>query len=35
VDRVKPPDTSWEWHRERLRQLITAIVSSAEYNVLR
>ncbi|OYW72535.1 MAG: hypothetical protein B7Z37_24490, partial [Verrucomicrobia bacterium 12-59-8] len=35
VDRVKPPGTSWEWHRERLRQLITAIVSSAEFNVLR
>ncbi|MBB5032000.1 DUF1800 domain-containing protein [Prosthecobacter vanneervenii] len=35
VDRVKPPDTSWQWHRERLRQLITSIVSSAEYNVMR
>lgn len=35
VDRVKPPDASWQWHRERLRQLITAIVSSAEFNVLR
>lgn len=35
VDRIKPPNTSWQWHRERLRQLITAIVSSAEFNVLR
>ncbi len=35
VDRVKPPDTSWQWHRELLRQLITSIVSSAEYNVMR
>ncbi|WP_395748212.1 DUF1800 family protein [Prosthecobacter sp.] len=35
VDRVKPPDASWQWHRERLRQLITSIVSSAEFNVLR
>ena len=35
VDRIKPPDTSWQWHRERLRQLITAIVTSAEFNVMR
>ncbi|MDB6006211.1 MAG: hypothetical protein JWR15_3198, partial [Prosthecobacter sp.] len=35
IDRVKPPDASWKWHRERLRQLIGAIVSSAEFNVLR
>lgn len=35
VDRIKPPDYSWQWHRERLRQLINAIVTSAEYNVLR
>lgn len=35
IDRVKPPYTSWEWHRERLRQLISAIVASAEFNVLR
>ncbi len=35
VDRIKPPNASWQWHRERLRQLITAIVSSAEFNVLR
>lgn len=35
IDRVKPPNTSWEWHRERLRLLITLIVTSAEFNVLR
>lgn len=35
VDRIKPPDTSWQWHRERLRQLITAIITSAEFNVMR
>ena len=35
VDRIKPPETSWQWHRERLRQLITAIVTSAEFNVMR
>ena len=35
VDRIKPADYSWEWHRERLRQLINAIVTSAEFNVLR
>ncbi len=35
VDRVKPPNTSWKWHRERLRQLITHLVTSAEFNVLR
>ncbi len=35
VDRVKPPNTTWQWHRERLRQLINAIVASAEFNVLR
>ncbi len=35
VDRVKPPDASWKWHRERLRLLITLIVTSAEFNVLR
>ncbi|CAN5868250.1 hypothetical protein BH11VER1_BH11VER1_37020 [soil metagenome] len=35
IDRVKPPDQSWEWHRQRLRLLITLIVTSAEFNVLR
>ena len=35
VDRIKPPDYNWHWHRERLRQLITAIVTSAEFNVMR
>lgn len=35
VDRVKPPDASWQWHRERLRLLITLIVTSAEFNVMR
>jgi uncharacterized protein (DUF1800 family) len=35
VDRIKPPEYSWEWHHERLRQLINAIVTSAEFNVLR
>ncbi len=35
VDRVKPPDATWQWHRERLRQLINAIVGSAEFNVMR
>jgi uncharacterized protein (DUF1800 family) len=35
VDRIKPPDYNWQWHRERLRQLITAIVTSAEFNVMR
>ncbi|HRJ10166.1 MAG TPA: DUF1800 family protein [Prosthecobacter sp.] len=35
VDRIKPPDTSWRWHRERLRQLINHIVTSAEFNVMR
>jgi uncharacterized protein (DUF1800 family) len=35
IDRIKPPNTSWEWHRERLRQLITHIVTSAEFNVMR
>jgi hypothetical protein len=35
VDRVKPPAVSWHWHRERLRLLITLIVTSAEFNVLR
>jgi hypothetical protein len=35
IDRIKPPDTSWEWHRQRLRLLITLIVTSAEFNVMR
>lgn len=35
VDRIKPPDYYWQWHRERLRQLINAIVTSAEFNVMR
>lgn len=35
VDRIKPPNTSWRWHRERLRQLINHIVTSAEFNVMR
>jgi len=35
VDRIKPPDYGWQWHRERLRQLIAAIVTSAEFNVMR
>jgi hypothetical protein len=35
VDRIKPPDYGWQWHRERLRQLINAIVTSAEFNVMR
>ena len=35
VDRVKPPDTSWKWHRERLRLAIYLIVTSPEFNVLR
>lgn len=35
IDRVKPPNTSWEWHRERLRLLLTLIVTSAEFNVQR
>ena len=35
IDRVKPPNTAWRWHRERLRLLITLIVTSAEFNVLR
>ncbi|MFN0077739.1 MAG: DUF1800 family protein [Prosthecobacter sp.] len=35
IDRVKPPNTSWRWHRERLRLLISLIVTSAEFNVLR
>ncbi|MBL9115188.1 MAG: DUF1800 family protein [Verrucomicrobiaceae bacterium] len=35
IDRVRPPNTSWRWHRERLRLLITLIVTSAEFNVLR
>ena len=35
VDRIKPPDYGWQWHRERLRQLINSIVTSAEFNVMR
>lgn len=35
VDRVKPPDSSWQWHKERLRLLINLIVTSAEFNVQR
>jgi len=35
VDRVKPPDTSWKWHRERLQLAIYLIVTSPEFNVLR
>ena len=35
VDRIKPPDTSWKWHRERLKLAIYLIVTSAEFNVLR
>ncbi len=35
VDRVKPPNTSHKWHRERLRLLINLIVTSAEFNVMR
>lgn len=35
IDRVKPSDTSWKWHRERLRLLLTFIVTSAEFNVQR
>ncbi len=35
VNRIKPPDYNWHWHRERLRQLINAIVTSAEFNVMR
>jgi uncharacterized protein (DUF1800 family) len=35
VDRIKPPDSSWKWHRERLRLAIYLIVTSAEFNVLR
>lgn len=33
IDRVKPPNVSWEWHRERLRLAIYLIVTSAEFNV--
>lgn len=33
IDRVKPPNTSWQWHRERLRLAIYLIVTSAEFNV--
>lgn len=35
VDRIKPPNHSWQWHRERLRLLINLIVTSAEFNVVR
>ncbi|MGV3664405.1 MAG: DUF1800 family protein [Prosthecobacter sp.] len=35
VDRVKPPNTSHRWHRERLRLVINLIVTSAEFNVMR
>lgn len=35
VDRVKPPNTSHHWHRERLRLLINLVVTSAEFNVMR
>lgn len=35
VDRVKPNGVSWLWHRERLRLLLTLIVTSAEFNVQR
>ncbi|MEI6533856.1 MAG: DUF1800 family protein [Verrucomicrobiaceae bacterium] len=35
VDRIKPPNASYKWHRERLRLAIYLIVTSAEFNVLR
>lgn len=35
ISRIQPPDTSWKWHRERLRLAIYLIVTSAEFNVLR
>jgi uncharacterized protein (DUF1800 family) len=35
VDRIKPPLTSYNWHRERLKLLINLFVTSAEFNVLR
>lgn len=34
IDRVKPPEVTWEWHLNRLRLAIYLIVTSAEFNVL-
>jgi uncharacterized protein (DUF1800 family) len=35
IDRIRPPNTSWRWHRERLRLAINLVVTSAEFNVMR
>lgn len=35
IDRVKPPEWNWRWHRDRLRLAVYLIVTSAEFNVQR
>lgn len=35
IERIRPPNHSWRWHRERLRLATNLVVSSAEFNVMR